>query len=130
MINPFRKLKPLSKEEALAFLKTQELTVDDLTDLSIRVLGNLFDKDPVHKEDEIRIWQEAKKIEGFSEYLLSTMSRDVKRHFQSFGEAQREVRGSYARTLYFLSLLRKRETSEMEKDLPKLGGDRYHYGGE
>lgn len=120
--------KPLTKEEALAFLMTQDVSLDELCDLSIKALGNVFDTTPLSKDEEYVMFKEMGKIEGLSEYMADTMSRDIKRAFGSDPRVQEQVRGAYSRTLYFRSLMNRKSPDSEPVKPEQLSSDRYAGG--
>lgn len=120
----------LTKESALAFLKTQDCTMEDISDLAIQTVGPLFADERISREEEFVIFEQMNKIEGLDDYLRNTMSKDVKRYFQASSEKEREqVRGAYARALYFRGLLHKKTLEAPVAKQPHiLANDRYAFG--
>ena len=127
----FKKTPPpavLTKEEALAFLEMQDLTIEDISSLAIKTLGPLFTNEILTKQDEYDIFDKIAEIPGSEDYFRDTMSRDLKRFFASQSDAAREqVRGAYSRPLYMRSLLNRKEDGSVQKPV-QMGGDRYHTG--
>lgn len=127
----FKKKTPpavLTKEEALAFLETQDLTIEDISSLAIKTLGALFTNEILTKQDEFDIFDKIAEIPGVEDYFRDTMSRDLKRFFAAQDPSvQNQVRGAYSRTLYMRSLLNRKADGSVQKPL-QMGGDRYATG--
>ncbi len=119
---------PLTKEDALAFLETQDLSIEEISSLAIKTLGSLFTNETLTKQDEYDVFDRIAEIPGADEYFRDTMSRDLKRFFAAQDpSAQNQVRGAYSRTLYMRSLLNRKDDGKVQKPL-QMGGDRYHVG--
>ena len=124
----FKKTPPLTKEEALAFLETQDVTIEDISSLAIKTLGALFTNETLTKQDEYDIFDKIAEIPGVEDYFRDTMSRDLKRFFAAQDPSvQNQVRGAYSRTLYMRSLLNRKPDGSVQKPL-QMGGDRYASG--
>lgn len=118
-----------SKAEALAFLETQDLTIDEISTLSIKTLGPLFTNERLTKQDEFAVFNKMAEIEGINEYFRDTMSRDLKRFFAAADQRQQDqIRGAHLRVLYFMSLLNRKDVDDKPSKIPPIGADRYAGG--
>lgn len=124
-----KEIKALTKEEALAFLSAQKISLEELSELVIDSLGDVMAGEYTSKQDEFNIFEQIGAIDGIDEYLRDTLSRDLKRFFASQDPKQQEqVRGAYARSLYWRSMLHRKTPQDPPNKLPQLGSDRYAYG--
>ena len=124
-----KEVKALTKEEALEFLGTQELSIEEISGLAIKTLGSLFTNERLSKQDEFNLFEKISEIEGVEEYFRDTMSRDLKRFFAAADPKQQEqVRGAYARTLYFRGLLNRKSPQDDLNKPPQLSSGRYAEG--
>lgn len=122
-------LLPLTKESALAFLATQDLTIHEISTLAIDTLGTLFTNERLSKQDEFNLFDKIGEIAGSEDYFRDTMSRDLKQFFAAIDpNQQQQVRGAYLRTLYWRSLLNRKSINDTPNKLPPIGSDRYAAG--
>lgn len=64
------------------------------------------------KELEEQIFEELRKVQGFTKYLQSTMNQDIVRYFNAQDEGQRNlIRGAFLRSLY----MKKKVRSKVDK---------------
>jgi hypothetical protein len=125
----FKNKNELTKEVALKFLAEQELSMEEIAELGMKTLGTLFTNERVSRQDEFQIFDEISKIEGIENYLRDTMARDVKRYFTASDDHGRDqVRGAYARTMYWRSLLNRKDVNDTPSRIPPIGADRYGSG--
>lgn len=92
----------------------EKLTVDELCQ---ELASRLFEpSSQVEKEQEEKLFESLKHIEGLQEYLKDTANRDIQRYFGAADDKERNLtRGAFARTAYFLSRIRQ------------AGQDKLHY---
>lgn len=119
----------LTKEAAINFLESEDLTMEEISSLAIKTLGPLFTNERLTKQDEFEVFNKISEIENVEEYFRDTMSRDLKRFFAATDPKQQEqVRGAYSRALYFRSLLNRKDLNDSPSKLPPIGADRYATG--
>lgn len=84
----------------------KEPTTDELCELLAK---RMFDEDSsLEKEQEEKLFESLKHIEGLQAYLQDTANRDIRRYFGASDDKERNLtRGAFARTVYFLSRIRQ-----------------------
>lgn len=89
-------------------------------------LGDVTEHAFDSKEEKL-IFKELGKVEGFGEYLRATCARDIQRYFATNEEdrvSRNQIRGAFARTMYFRAGLANKEKEFVEKDT-SIPGLRY-----
>lgn len=73
----------------------------------------------------IKIFKDLKKVDGYIQYLQSTIAKDILRYFTAVSDLQREnIKGAFARTLYFKNKIMTSEDNMVSKK-PSLDLKRY-----
>lgn len=112
---------PRIEVEGYRNLKEQPFTEEELSFM----LSEMFDgeESSFSNKEEIRIFNEAKKIEGLVAYLKATAMKDMMRYFGAqTPQEQLIIRGSFARTNYIKSRIISADKPQKEN---KLEGIRY-----
>lgn len=98
-------------------LAKQYLTEEDIVSLFTEKFEHI---NRSKQEDEL-LFEDLRKIEGFSEYLTNTLASDKDRYFSAGSPMEQlMVKGAYNRTLYLRSKLRDRKLDkEVKLDSPR-----------
>lgn len=119
------KKKTITKDEALAVLEEQNLSMEELSSLCIKTLGPLFTNERLTRHEEFELFEKMSAIDGIEEYLRDMMSRDLKRYFAATKDQQDQIRGAYMRAMYFRAMLNRKNADDDLKRPPLLANDRY-----
>lgn len=71
----------------------------------------------VSREEEAEVAKALSEVEGLPDFLKQTMGADMRRYFNATPEEQKQVKGAFARTAYFLSLAVPKKNLDHTKDL-------------
>lgn len=91
-------------KKLIKYLAKRFLTEDDFGSLLVDSVQRINRS----KEEDITVFKDIKKVDGFHEYLNNTLDSDIKRYFAAGSPMEQlQVKGAYNRTLYLRSKLRE-----------------------
>ena len=77
----------------------------------------------IDQKVELKIFTAVRSIEGYTEYLRTTLERDMKRYFSASTDRERDqIKGAFSRTAYLYGKLVK--TSEVKETKEFFKGGR------
>lgn len=79
------------------------------SDLCLELARRFYSDDrELDEEQEKKLFESLKHVEGIQEYLRDTLAKDMRRYFAAGTDDERAiVRGAFARTSYWLGKLAK-----------------------
>jgi hypothetical protein len=110
----------VSKDGIFDYLMKNPLSEEQLLQLYAKTMKEIFGEN-IDKEHEENMFKQLSAVDGFSDFLRSTLTRDLQRYFAATTPLEQlQIKGAYSRTLYFRSNLNKKD-----KPAPKLDNKRY-----
>lgn len=96
--------------------KLTELEILDAA--SVEFISSYGEK--IDKDEERKLFEKLSEIDGFADYLRTTMAHDVQRYFVATTPMEQLLaRGAFQRTLYLRGLLKKTNTPKEPKEISK-----------
>lgn len=96
---PEKKNKEITKEDVMAYLKSNPLTEDEVLKLYAETFPNVLDE-VIDKPSEEKMFAALSAVDGFAEYLRTLMAIDIKSYFSAASPMEQLIiKGSYGRTM-------------------------------
>lgn len=111
--------------ERFGYVKKADLSVNELSMLLARYIGDPFEY-TINKKEEEKMFNDLSGIDGFGDYLRATCAKDMQRYFGATDDVQRHMaRGAFTRTIFLHKNIKSAPRKIVEGEKPKLNGSRY-----